>query len=62
MQSFRFEGLSLTVEDVERAVQFYAGTLGLELAHDAAPAFAFELLRLLLVCRRRGVRTGSGIA
>ena len=40
MQGFRFEGLSLTVEDVERAVQFYAGTLGLELAHDAAPAFA----------------------
>jgi len=40
MQSFRFEGLSLTVEDVERAVQFYAGTLGLELAYDAAPAFA----------------------
>jgi len=40
MQSFRFEGLSLTVEDVERAVQFYVGTLGLELAYDAAPAFA----------------------
>jgi len=40
MQSFRFEGLSLTVEDVERAVQFYAGTLGLELAYDAAPALA----------------------
>ena len=40
MQSFRFEGLSLTVADVERAVKFYVGTLGLELAYDAAPAFA----------------------
>ena len=40
MQSFRFEGLSLTVEHVDRAVQFYVGMLGLELAYDAAPAFA----------------------
>ena len=40
MQKFRFEGLSLTVGDVRRSVEFYAGTLGLEVAYDAAPAFA----------------------
>jgi catechol 2,3-dioxygenase-like lactoylglutathione lyase family enzyme len=36
----RFEGLTLTVENVSKSVEFYGGTLGLEVAHDAAPAFA----------------------
>jgi catechol 2,3-dioxygenase-like lactoylglutathione lyase family enzyme len=40
MPKFRSEGLSLTVEDVERSVAFYVGKLGLELAYLAAPAFA----------------------
>jgi len=40
MQNFRFEGLSLTVDNVERSVAFYVGALGLQLAYDASPAFA----------------------
>jgi len=40
MPTFRSEGLSLTVEDVDRSVAFYVGKLGLELAHLASPAFA----------------------
>jgi len=36
----RFEGLTLTVESVERAVAFYGGKLGLKVAWNAAPAFA----------------------
>ena len=40
MPNFRSEGLSLTVDDVERSVAFYAGKLGLELAYTAVPAFA----------------------
>ena len=36
----RFEGLSLTVADVERSVNFYAGVLGLDMVHAAIPAFA----------------------
>jgi catechol 2,3-dioxygenase-like lactoylglutathione lyase family enzyme len=35
-----FEGLSLTVENVERSVDFYAGKLGLTVEHLRAPAFA----------------------
>jgi len=37
---FRFEGLTLTVESVERSVAFYGGKLGLHVAWNAAPAFA----------------------
>lgn len=37
---FRFEGLTLTVENVQRSVDFYAGKLGLSLKVNAAPAFA----------------------
>ena len=40
MQPFRFEGLSLTVQSVERAVAFYSGKLGLTVAYDASPDFA----------------------
>ncbi len=39
-QDFRFEGLTLTVEDVERSLGFYTGKLGLTVAWNAAPAFA----------------------
>lgn len=40
MPTFRSEGLSLTVDDVDRSVAFYVGKLGLELVHLASPAFA----------------------
>ena len=40
MAKFRSEGLSLTVDDVDRSVAFYVGKLGLELVHLASPAFA----------------------
>lgn len=36
----RFEGLTLTAENVAKSVEFYGGTLGLEVAHNAEPAFA----------------------
>ena len=41
---FRLEGLTLTVSNVERSVQFYAGTLGLEVAYQSLPAFALVKL------------------
>ena len=40
MTVMRFEGLTLTVENVERSVAFYAGKLGLPVEVNAAPAFA----------------------
>ncbi|MBA3707527.1 MAG: VOC family protein [Planctomycetes bacterium] len=40
MTAFRFEGLTLTVESVERSIAFYAGKLGLPVEVNAAPAFA----------------------
>ena len=43
----RFEGLTLTVENVERSIAFYGGKLGLSVEINAAPAFAL-------------VRTGGG--
>lgn len=36
----RLEGLTLTVESVERSIEFYAGKLGLKVAWNSAPAFA----------------------
>ena len=36
----RFEGLTLTVESVERSIAFYGGKLGLKVEWNAAPAFA----------------------
>lgn len=36
----RFEGLTLTVESIERSLAFYAGKLGLTVEVNAAPAFA----------------------
>jgi catechol 2,3-dioxygenase-like lactoylglutathione lyase family enzyme len=36
----RLEGLTLTVESVERSIAFYSGKLGLKVAWNSAPAFA----------------------
>ena len=36
----RFEGLTLTVDDIERSLAFYHGKLGLAIEVNAAPAFA----------------------
>jgi catechol 2,3-dioxygenase-like lactoylglutathione lyase family enzyme len=36
----RLEGLTLTVESVARAVEFYSKTLGLEVGYVSEPAFA----------------------
>ena len=36
----RFEGLTLTVASVERALEFYSGKLGLEVEWNSVPAFA----------------------
>ena len=38
--NFRFEGLTLTVSDVQCSVDFYSGKLGLEVAMNSIPAFA----------------------
>jgi catechol 2,3-dioxygenase-like lactoylglutathione lyase family enzyme len=39
-EPMRFEGLTLTVEDVARSVEFYSGKLGLKLEWNALPDFA----------------------
>ena len=39
-ECFRFEGLTLTVDDIERSLEFYAKKLGLTVEVNAAPAFA----------------------
>ena len=39
-ERMRFEGLTLTVESVERSMEFYGGKLGLKVEWNAAPAFA----------------------
>lgn len=39
-QPMCFEGLTLTVESVDRAIAFYAGKLGLKVEYNAAPDFA----------------------
>ncbi len=36
-EKMRFEGLTLTVESVERALEFYSGKLGLEVEGNAVP-------------------------
>ncbi len=36
----RFEGLTLTVENVERSIAFYSGKLGLTVEWNSVPAFA----------------------
>ena len=37
---FRFEGLSLTVKDVEESLRFYRDKLNLKVVYSATPAFA----------------------
>ena len=39
-EKMRFEGLTLTVESVERSIAFYSGKLGLKVEWNALPAFA----------------------
>lgn len=39
-QPLRFEGLTLTVENVSKSVAFYSEVLGLKVAYNSAPAFA----------------------
>ena len=39
-EKLRFEGLTLTVESVERSIAFYTGKLGLPVEWNAGPAFA----------------------
>ena len=39
-EPMRFEGLTLTVESVERSIAFYSGRLGLKVEWNALPAFA----------------------
>jgi uncharacterized glyoxalase superfamily protein PhnB len=39
-ETMRFEGMTLTVESVERSIGFYSGRLGLDVELNAAPAFA----------------------
>ena len=64
--AMRFEGLTLTVESVERSIEFYGGKLGLTVERNAAPAFA--MLRVgtgtigllaLAVARKEGVEDAS---
>ena len=43
-QHIHFEGLSLTVENIERSIAFYEGKLGLKVEYNASPDFA--LLRI----------------
>ena len=43
-QQIRFEGLSLTVHDIERSIEFYEGKLGLKVEYNGSPDFA--LLRI----------------
>lgn len=40
IDGLRFEGLSLTVDDVERSVAFYRDKLELEVIYTSLPAFA----------------------
>ena len=39
-QGMYFEGLTLTVENVDLAIEFYSGKLGLKLEYNASPDFA----------------------
>ena len=39
-QRMYFEGLTLTVESVDRSIEFYTGKLGLKLEYNASPDFA----------------------
>ena len=43
-QHIHFEGLTLTVENIEHSIEFYEGKLGLKVEYNASPDFA--LLRI----------------
>jgi catechol 2,3-dioxygenase-like lactoylglutathione lyase family enzyme len=38
--TMRFEGLTLTVESVERSIEFYSGKLGIKVQYSHPPEFA----------------------
>lgn len=64
----RFEGLTLTVEDVTRSIEFYSGKLGLKVEWNAAPAFAMIRvgagtigLLSIVEARKEGVEDSSGL-
>ena len=40
LENMRLEGLTLSVDSVERAVEFYSGKLGLKVEWNSLPAFA----------------------
>ena len=40
IQPIRFEGLTLTVESIDRSIEFYSEKLGFKVEHNAAPHFA----------------------
>ena len=65
-EKMRFEGLTLTVESVERSIEFYSGKLGLKVEWNAVPAFAMIRigggtigLLALAEARREGVTEAS---
>ena len=39
-EKMRFEGLTLTVDSVEKSIEFYDAKLGLEVEYKSLPAFA----------------------
>jgi catechol 2,3-dioxygenase-like lactoylglutathione lyase family enzyme len=39
-EKMRLEGLTLTVESVERSIEFYSGKLGIKVEWNSVPAFA----------------------
>ena len=39
-QPIRFEGLTLTVENIDRSIEFYGEKLGFKVEYNAAPDFA----------------------
>ncbi len=64
--AMRFEGLTLTVESVERSIEFYSGKLGLKVEWNALPAFAMIRvgagtigLLALAEARKEGVEDAS---
>ena len=66
-EPMRFEGLTLTVEDVARSIDFYGGKLGLKVEWNALPAFAMiragaGTIGLLAVAeaRKEGVEDSIG--
>ena len=66
-EPMRFEGLTLTVEDVARSIEFYSGRLGLKVEWNALPAFAMIRvgagtigLLALAEARKAGVEESNG--